>query len=106
MDLEPGKVYPDTFDSYNDLEQTDFHKLHREGYTTVRLRPKKIKEKFCKLPVNIISARKEFSHKICSEEPANFVITKNNKAVFAVVNGLVRDLKLKKNTILNGIVIC
>ena len=91
--IEPGKTKPEAFNSYDELNSINPVQLYSEGFTNVILNDEIATEGFSSLPFNIILNRSTLKeNKIKTEEPANFIIKKNNEVKFVVVNGFLIDI--------------
>jgi hypothetical protein len=91
--IEPGKTKLETFNSYDELKSINPVQLYSEGFTNVILNDEIATEGFSSLPFNIILNRSTLKeNKIKTEEPANFIIKKNNQVKFVVVNGFLIDI--------------
>ncbi len=100
-----GKTYPKVFSSLDDIKKLDFEKLYSEGYTNVRLDADKRPEKFTGLPINIITngaaGREE---ELRTGASPNFIIKKDGKISYVIINGFLHDTKNDDGRIINGIV--
>jgi hypothetical protein len=91
MEVSVGKTYPQSFNSFSEIEKLDFSRLFKEGYTNVVLN-EKISSDFTKLPVNIFYKTAEEKHlEIKTGEKANLIIKENNEVKYVIVNGFVLD---------------
>ncbi len=90
----PGKLYPTTIQNVEALKKMGIAQLLSQGYTDVRLReaPKKSNQQ---LPVNVITGDKAPDNSIRIYNNPSFVLTKNGKVRYAVVNGVAFDLEDK-----------
>jgi hypothetical protein len=92
--VEPGKTKPEPYLSLEELEKINPAKLYSEGYTNVILNNDDFKDQYSHLPFNIIFNGKTIQEsKIKTEEAPNFIIRKNGKVKFAVVNGFLIDIE-------------
>ena len=92
--VEPGKTKPEKFTSVEELDKINPAKLYSEGYTNIVLSNDDFSGEYSLLPFNIVLNPKiSADNKIKPEEAANFIIRKNGKVRFAVVNGFLIDLK-------------
>ena len=91
--IEPGNTKPEPFNSYDELKEITPVQLYREGYVNVTLSDKNFKTDYSSLPFNIILNGSSIKpSKIKLEEPANFIIRKNNEVRFAVINGFLINI--------------
>jgi hypothetical protein len=102
--LIPGKVFPKVFKSMKEAEQTGIKKLLSEGYTTIKLKNVPAGMKFTSLPVNVVSTQKAIDNTVAIGKVPNFVLFKDGKAYYAIVNGFVYDLQNDINKVKNGLV--
>ncbi len=111
-EFKVGETYPKILDNFEIFMDLDFANLLSQGYTSVSINemPKEIK--FTPMPINIIDLKKIMIPKNNSmpRSPlhigsnATFLLKKNDKVVYAVVNGFIYYLNENKNDIKNGIV--
>jgi len=100
--VKEGKTYPESFKNFADLKKLDYIALLREGYTSV-LCEELPKEKFSKLPLNVLAKRSDKKEGIKTGDPANLILYRNDKLVYVVVNGFLFDLNTNKLNIYNTI---
>ena len=105
-ELFHGKTYPKEFGSLNEIEKLDFMKLYEEGYTSVILKSKNIGKPFTDLPINI---KQKNDVNISSNQKllgskANFIIMKNGKVQYAIVNGYMIGVKSPYGKVLNALI--
>lgn len=111
-DYKVGETYPKILNDFEEFMTLDFPALLREGYTSVSINelPKEIK--FTEKPMNIIDVNKIIVQKsnAAFRPPfklganATFILQKNGKVKYAVINGFVYNLAENKNNIINGLV--
>lgn len=112
LKFKVGETYPKIISSFEAFKQLDFKKLLEQGYTSVSIDslPKEIK--FIKYPINIIDIRNISIPKnntipkppVSLGKNPNFLLTENDKVVYAIINGFVYDLSKNENGIINGMV--
>lgn len=96
-----GKTYPDEIQTISELSKFDFLKLYSEGYTNVICSLNELKTQTVSFPVNIQSD-KEFKKKIEIDGIADFIILKNNKVHYVVINGFLYNITTNSGEIKNG----
>jgi hypothetical protein len=103
--LEPGKTKKDEIILSEKLKSQNVLDLFRNGFTSVLYKSGFYPKEFSAFEFNIVlnnaSERKE---EIKVEGDANFIIKKDNKVEYVVVNGFVYDLANLNSTSGNGIV--
>jgi hypothetical protein len=105
-ELQNGKTYPKTFNSINEIKKLDFTKLYKEGYTSVILKSKNSGKPFTELPINIqLKNEKGYNsnQKLLHRKP-NFVIKKNDKVYYVVINGFIVGINASFSKVINGLV--
>jgi Zinc carboxypeptidase len=103
--LEPGKTKPEPFNSYDELKRINPVQLFSEGYINVILNDDNLNADYSLFPFNIILNGSNIKlFKLKTEEPANFVIRKNNEVKFVVVNGILIDISQVDNWRGNSII--
>lgn len=105
MTIEECKVFVKEFSSINEIEKLNFKKLYEQAIAFVKLNSEKPDKKFTHLPINIIYNGADFDTKLSPENPANFIIRKEGKVKYAVINGFVFDAETNHSSIRNGIVL-
>ncbi|MDZ7613026.1 MAG: hypothetical protein U5K51_04445 [Flavobacteriaceae bacterium] len=107
-----GQTYPKIIKSTSELEKIDFTALYQNGYTSVGMDSIPANYKYSHFPVNILDVSKMEIAKI-NGKPKNplvlgrnpsFLLFKNNKVMYAIINGFVYDVANKKNMIKNSVV--
>jgi hypothetical protein len=91
--IEHGKVYPDLFPRISGITENKAWALLHKGYTYLRVAENTKGARSVNLPVNILTKNKTFSGTPALEDPATFILKKNGKIRYAVVNGFVYDLE-------------
>ncbi len=104
LKLQAGKTYPKKFNSLKEIEKLDFYSLYSKGYTNVTLNQQKRDLQFSALPVNII-LNKSGKEVIKVDKPANFLLLKNKKVMYVVINGFLIDVQNKIGKVSNGLVL-
>jgi hypothetical protein len=103
--IEHGKVYPDVFPRITDIQESKAWDLLRQGFTYLRVAKNTQGAKSVKLPVNLITNERSFTAPPALDDPATFILRKNGKPRYAVVNGFVYDLeaeyKLSGNSLID-----
>lgn len=107
-----GETYPKILNDFEQFKSLDFPSLISQGYTSVTVNniPKEIK--FTTYPMNIIDIGKVLIPKnntmpkspIGLGSNPTFLLSKNDKVVYAVINGFVYSIADNKNNVKNGLV--
>ena len=102
--LIEGKVYPKTIQTMKDLEAMDIYALLKSGYTYVRLAQFSQNDKDVSLPINILdNDQKVPGFFVNIGNNPNFVLQKDGKVDYAVVNGFLINLNTKESNFKNAI---
>jgi hypothetical protein len=107
-----GETYPKIISNIEDFKKLDFKKLLEQGYSSVSIDSLPDEIKFINYPINIIDVRNISIPKnnTLPKPPIRlginptFLLTQNDKVVFAIINGFVYDLNNNENGVINGIV--
>lgn len=107
-----GETSPKIVKNTDELDQMDFEAFFQKGYTSVGMDSIPTDYKFSYYPINIVDVSKMKIRKPNSQAQTplmlgknpSFLLTKNDKVVYAIVNGFVYDLQNQKNNIKNGII--
>lgn len=93
-EIEPGKTYPMSVNSLEELESINPSELYNYGYINVILDLPDYDEEFSKFPFNILLNHNiKFPENIKVEGIPNFIIKKDNIVKYVVVNGFLIDLE-------------
>lgn len=87
----PGKMYPTTVQNMAALKQLDIAKLLSDGYTDIRIREFPKGQKL--FPLNLLKASESASNTIRLYGNPNFILQKEGKTGYAVVNGFSYNLQ-------------
>jgi hypothetical protein len=100
--IERALVYDKVF-SFKELEKYDFYKLYSKGYSTILVK-KLPDEKFTELPINL-TLKNRIDTTINIGESANFVLKKNGKVEYIVINGFLQKVEKNRKFEGNGLVV-
>jgi len=89
-----GKLYPSTIESINDLTEEKSIELLRQGYLAVKV--KNAATLVHQLPILVLKTTEKFSGGWMTGSVPNFLLSKEGKPRYAVVNGYVIDLENPK----------
>lgn len=101
--IEQAKVKSNKTYSLKDLEKLDFEKIYSEGYSTVLVK-KLTEEKFTRFPINL-ALKNGIDTTINIGESANFVIKKEGKIEYIVINGFLQKIEKNRKFEGNGLII-
>ncbi len=96
--IQRAKTYSDKIFKLDELNHIDLYDIYKSGCTNIIV-DKLPDGKFFDLPINLTNSNK-IDTTINIEEPANFVLKKDGKIEYIVVNGFV--LKVEKNRKFEG----
>ncbi len=100
-----GKVYPKTIKSEKDLAKLDIYSLLQTGYTYLRVEELQVGKKEVSVPINLVSPNfKVLKLAINVGGDATFLLQKNGKIDYAVINGFLIDLNTKKSNFKNALI--
>lgn len=89
----PGKVYEETLRDLDAVAKLDAKSLLRQGYTTVRVEKlNQTQELRSTLLLDVITDDARYDHEILLGNRPNFILKKQEKPLFAVVNGVLVEL--------------
>ena len=106
-----GRTYEKVFDSLSQIEKINFKELYNQGFTAVQLKTAKTTSEislpeYSKFPVNIlINEKTDVKENIEIEGPADFVIKKNGKVKYVIINGFLYNVENSIGDIKNGLII-
>ncbi len=112
LTFKSGETYPKILEDFEAFKTLDFESLIREGYTSVSINNMPEEVKFTSYPMNIMNLEKIRIPKnnampkspVALGSDATFLLKKDDKVVYAVINGFVYSLKDNENEVRNGIV--
>ena len=110
--FKTGETYPKVVSDFEAFRELDIPQLLKEGYTTVPIDDLPEEIKFTPYPINIVDLRKIRIPKnnqmpkppLGFEKNPSFLLTKDGKVVFAVINGFVYRTEGDENRVKNGLV--
>ncbi len=102
MEAIPGKVYGKVFPNIEALKKADLHTILASGHTTVQLKKMPPDKYVNRFPVNITKAGKKVNNPIQLYAKPNFILQKDGKAHYAIVNGFIYNILTKENLVLNA----
>lgn len=102
--LEHGKIYPEHFNDLKTLNEDKAWDILKQGYTYIQLDEKVSGVIPSQFPLHILSNKTTPSHTHALDDAATFILKKEGKIKYAVVNGFVYDLEKELRKIGNGIV--
>jgi hypothetical protein len=103
--VEPGKTNPEIFQSLDELKRIDPINLYKNGFTNVILKIDNIIDDYSSYPFNIfLSDKSNSENSIKTEEPANFIIKKDGKVKYAIINGFLSGVHNLQNWQGNSII--
>ncbi|HEX9827231.1 MAG TPA: M14 metallopeptidase family protein [Flavobacteriaceae bacterium] len=100
-----GKVYPKLFKSVDEVSHLDAFELLQLGYTYLQIEelPEDNYETF--MPMHLIKVGKEAPKlKLTRNANPTFLLQKNNRIYYAVINGFLINLKTKKSDFKNALI--
>lgn len=104
--IEAGKIYPTIISSLTQLKELDAQKLYNSGYTSLKINFEKLPANLYKYPFHFIvwnENRKSDFNRISIGNPANFILKKDGKIRFVLVNGFLYDVQNKIGEIKFGL---
>lgn len=96
--IEEASVYKEKVFKLDELKKIDFKKFYDKGISTLIVK-KTPGEKFIQYPINIVTNKKTDTS-ITIGEPANFILKRNNKIGYIIINGFIN--KPDKNWEIEG----
>lgn len=100
-----GKVYPKTLKSVKDLANLDVYGILQTGYAYLRMEELPADKKEVSVPINLISPNFKVSKLVINVGgDATFLLQKNGKIDYAVINGFLIDLNTKKSNFKNALI--
>ncbi|MET7029187.1 M14 family zinc carboxypeptidase [Sediminicola luteus] len=104
--IKGGKVHPEIFKSMESLKESEVLKYLKQGYTYVRLESLPAGKKDTNLPIQIVG--KDFKAPVLNLRAGMnpiFVLEKDNKIEYAVVNGFLIRLNGDKSNFKNALIL-
>lgn len=100
-----GKVYPKTLKAMKDLSSVDVYNLLQNGYTYLRIEQLPKDKKETAVPIHLIGTNYKVSKLVLGEgAKATFLLQKNGKIDYAVINGFLINLNTKKSNFKNALI--
>lgn len=102
--LISGKLYPETLKSLNELSNLDIYELLRSGYTYVKTEDLPETDNYIKTPIHVLSSNYELPpFKLGTGVNPTFLLKKDSKIIYAVINGFLIDLNKENNNFKNAL---
>jgi len=90
--------------AYADLKGLDFIELLKKGITHVRVNDIPANVRYTEYPIGIVRGESSLNDRMVIGAHATFLLTKNGKPQYAVVNGFLVDLNKGLAEVVNGVV--
>lgn len=104
-ELAEAKTYKEKIFSLKEIRSVSLTEIYKKGYTNLLVK-NKIENEFFELPINIISNHnKELSTRFVIGAMPNFLIKRDAKVEYVVINGFLQRVSDNQNYFGNGIVI-
>lgn len=103
--LKPAKIYPDTIDDLEDLEEMDFSEILSEGYAYVRVKDISGNKRHISYPVQVVKENFEAPTRFGVGSNPTFFLEKDGNLDFAVINGFFVELKDPEDSVKNGLIL-
>lgn len=104
-ELAEAKTYKEKTFSLREFNSISLTDIYKEGYANLVVKDK-IEGEFIELPINVISnQKKELSTRFRIGAMPNFLIKKNGKIEYVVVNGFLQRINNNQDYIGNGVII-
>jgi hypothetical protein len=101
--IERASVYEKKVYPLNKLEKIEFYDLYSKGFSTILVKELP-DEKFTRFPINL-ALKNKIDTTINIGESANFVIKKDSKVEYIVINGFLQKVEKNRKFEGNGLVI-
>lgn len=110
MELYLGKTYDQIFSSLSELKEINFEELYNQGFTAVKLKNGIVdienpKAEYSRFPINLLVNGESPAQNLEIEGPADFVIKKDGKVKYVIINGFIHNVENLKGEIKNGLII-
>lgn len=103
--IAQGNIYPKTFETINDLANLNIYDLLQSGYTYLQIEVLPEDKKDFSLPIHLIGPNYKIPEfKIAVGTNPTFLLLKNNKIVYAVINGFLINLSTKNSNFKNALI--
>jgi hypothetical protein len=100
-----GKVYPKIFKSIDDISNINVYDLLQSGYTYLQIENLPIGKKETSKPIHLIKVGYKVPKLVLMPNAnATFLLQKNNKFEYAVINGFLINLKTKEGDFKNALI--
>lgn len=104
MTVLPGRVYPASFESLEEVAGLDYEGLLQQGFLYVHVKNLVVGPDFSTLPLNILMGEVQLDRTPAFGQNASFLLQEGERLRYAVVNGFVYDLRQKMNGLGNGLI--
>lgn len=101
--IEQASVYDKKAFTLKNLRDYDFTDLYSKGFSTVLVK-KLPEERYSKFPINL-ALKGKIDTTINIGEPANFILKKDNKISYIIINGFLQKIEKNRKFEGNGMII-
>lgn len=105
LTIDTALIYPEKFDNFDDVQSRDIIPILEKGYSFIQVDSIGTKERYSKIPINLIHSTKAKKQKIGIGKNANFRLLEDGELKLVCVNGFLFDVRSGKNYIQNGLII-
>ncbi len=99
-----GKVYPEKFNSSDEIRNLKLDEMVSNGYIAVEVDSVNGPKKYTNLPMNLILTSEKPDFDIAPENKANFILKRNNNIEYIILNGFLIKSGADLSEIKNGII--
>ena len=100
-----GKIYPKKLKTINELSDLNFYELLKLGYTYIQVEELPDDKKEIAIPLHLIDVKYEIPEfKLVVGANPTFLLQKNNKIEYAVINGFLINLSTKSSNFKNALI--
>jgi hypothetical protein len=102
-EIQPGKIYSEQKIMLADISTLDLYDYYKDGYTMLSTGDS-IDGRFTEVPINISNRSESPVSFLSIGGPADFVLSKNGKIEYAVINGFIQKVKKGREFKGNGLI--
>lgn len=102
-EIQPGKIYSEEKFKLSDISELEFYDYYKDGYTMLTTGDS-IDIRFTEVPINITGSSYDPVNFLRIGGPADFVLSKNGRIEYVVVNGFIQKVKKGREFKGNGLI--
>ncbi len=103
--LHHGKLFPEEFQTLEEIKNINFYEMYKQGFLFVKLRQSAFSNECFNIPINISLNHAQFNpFSLKAGIPSNFYLVKNSEVRYIIINGFLLNLRSYTGEVKNGMI--